>query len=604
MNSKDFFLSINKQLLLKTNNTLSFSSKEEERIFNFRNGIRAAILGASRSNEIEFFEELQKFYETTNVPLLSMESHLILCKNFIRNKEIFICLNYLNTKLKHKAFSSEQSFWELVIRNLTSSVNGTFENSKYKLDIFIKIALRLFIKRGYEPFHLIFKYVLNHTKETVSICWSSRNMGTIIQATCLPQMQAPVMTHIWKAYSFLTEMKAAPELYEVILFQNIISTPTSFFHHRDYHSFFQYLYRRIPINTIYRESFRSNETLFEVYLINPKIFELIDYKQVNEEYQKVFNLSTWSSSRIGEFSSFLIERIFKEYGISVFFAKAHVAKNLTTNEKTWLNDVLLGKNLVYSANLPFKLSKKVAHEFNTHNYDPSQQLNSISVTEALVRTALFTEVQDMAFAAVIARKIRNYSESDFWIKTMCLLYRNGLRASANKLNELYDYIHYQVYQLERKIDFTKKKITNLVQESDQWHVAIHFAKVKRGLQLKRLPDLNIKPYFLERNNFRYVIKQLKTNYELAIEGEQMKHCVFTYAYVCLKGGSYIFSLRNITNNPGAKKTTEITLITIEVNNNRILQKLGERNRQCNQLENDLIEEWAKQNKLIFKFSKF
>ena len=133
---------------------------------------------------------------------------------------------------------------------------------------------------------------------------------------------------------------------------------------------------------------------------------------------------------------------------------------------------------------------------------------------------------------------------------------------------------------------------------------IHFAKVKKGLQLKRLPDLNIKPYFLERNNCRYIIKQLKTNYELAIEGGQMKHCVFTYTYICLNGGSYIFSLREITNNMGAKKTTEITLITIEVNNNRILQKLGERNRQCNQLENDLIEEWAKQNKLIFKFSKF
>ena len=46
------------------------------------------------------------------------------------------------------------------------------------------------------------------------------------------------------------------------------------------------------------------------------------------------------------------------------------------------------------------------------------------------------------------------------------------------------------------------------------------------------------------------------------------------------------------------------MITIEVNNNRIVQKLGEKNRQCNQLENNLIEEWAKQNKLIFKFSKF
>ena len=51
---------------------------------------------------------------------------------------------------------------------------------------------------------------------------------------------------------------------------------------------------------------------------------------------------------------------------------------------------------------------------------------------------------------------------------------------------------------------------------------------------------------------------------------------------------------------GGKKTTEITMITIEVNNNRIVQKLGEKNRQCNQLENNLIEEWAKQNQLTLK----
>ena len=85
MTSKEIFLAINKEILLKTNNPLSYSSKEEEGIVNFRNGIRAAMLGLSRSNEIEFFEELQTFYETTKVPLLSKEAHLILYKNFIRN---------------------------------------------------------------------------------------------------------------------------------------------------------------------------------------------------------------------------------------------------------------------------------------------------------------------------------------------------------------------------------------------------------------------------------------------------------------------------------------------------------------------------------------
>ena len=592
MNSKEIFLSINKEILLKTNNPFIYSSKEEEGIVNFRNGIRAAMLGLSRSNEIAFFEELQTFYETTKVPLLSKEAHLILYKNFLRNNEIFKCLTYLVTKLKHKAFSNEISFWELVIRYLISPVNGTFENSRHKLDMFVVIALQLFVKHGYESFHLIFNYVLNNSIETSRFCWSSHDMGSIRKVNFLLPLKPPVMTHIWETFRFLTEMNAPPKLYEVILFQYIESTPTSFLHHSNYFSFFDYLYRRIPISTIQRESLRSNELLFEVYQINPKIFELIDFKQVNEEYLEILNSSPWFEGRLGEFSSFLVEKMFKAYGISVYFAKAHVQRIMTINEKAWFNDVLSGKNLIYSANLPFKLSKKVAHEFNT-----SQHIISNSVTDALVRTALFSEVQDMNFATVITRKIRNFSESDFWIKTMGLLYRNGLRADTIELNELYDYIHYQVYQLERKIDFTTKKLSNLIDESNQWHIAIHFAKVKKRLRLIRLPNFNIKPYFLERNDSRYVIKQLKTNLELAIEGEQMKHCVFSYTYDCLNSGSYIFSLRNVIKNTDSKKSTEITMITIEVNNNKIEQKLGEFNRSCNQLEDDLIEEWAKQHNL-------
>ena len=513
MTSKEIFLSINKEILLKTNNPFTYSSKEEERMVNFRNGIRAAMLGLSRSNEIEFFEELQKFYETTKVPLLSKEAHLILYKNFIRNKETFKCLTYLLGKLKHKAFSNEKSFWELVVRYLIFPVNATFENSRYKLDMFVVIALQLFVKRGYESFHLIFNYTLNNSRETVLFCWSFHDMGSIRTVDYLLPLKSPIMTHIWKTYRFLTEMNAPSELYEVILFQYIQSTPTSFLHHCNYFSFFDYLYRRIPIGTIQRESLRSNELLFEVYQINPKIFELIDFKQVNEEYLEILNSSPWSDSRLGEFSSFLVGKMFKAYGISVYFAKAHVELKMTIIEKEWFNDVLSGKNLIYSANLPFKLSKKVAHEFNT-----SQHIDSNSVTDALVRTALFSEVQDMAFATAITRKIRNFSESDFWIKTMGLLYRKGLRADTIELNEVYDYIHYQVFQLERKIDFTTKKLSNLVDESNQWHLVRHFEKVKKRLRLKRLPIFNIKPYYLERNDARYVIKQLITNYELAIEG--------------------------------------------------------------------------------------
>jgi len=590
MNSKEIFLSINKEILLKTNNTLSYLNKEEERILNYRNGIRIIILNESRLREIEFFTELQVMYKKTQVPLLSAYTTLLLYRKFLINKDIFKSLCYLATKLKKKSFSSELPYWDLVIGNFSFIDKGSFVSEKLKLDLFIQISSQLFLLCGYESFQLIFRYVLNYSRETVNFCWSIRQMGNLIPAYILPQSLASI--NIWKTYSFLNKMNAPYQLYEVILFQYIQSTPTSFLYQSNYYSFFDYLYRRIPISTIQRESSRSNEILFEVYRINPKIFELIDFKQVNEEYLEILNSSPWSESRLGEFSSFLVEKMFKAYGISVYFAKAHVELKLTMIEKAWLNDVVSGKNLIYSANLPFKLSKKVAHEFNT-----SQHICSNSVTDALVCTALFSEVQDMAYATIITAKIRNYSESDFWIKTMGLLYRKGLKADTILVNELYDYIHYQVYQLERKIDFTTKKLSNLIDESDHWHLAIQFAKLKKGLRLKRLPNFKIKPYFLERNNCRYVIKQLKTNFELNDESGELQHCVSSYTYDCLNSGSYIFSLRNVIKNTDSKKSTEITMITIEVNNNKIVQKLGELNRACNELEDDLIEEWAKQHNL-------
>ena len=102
MNSKEIFLSINKEILLKTNNTLSYLNKEEERILNYRNGIRIIILNESRLREIEFFTELQVMYKKTQVPLLSAYTTLLLYRKFLINKDIFKSLCYLATKLKKK----------------------------------------------------------------------------------------------------------------------------------------------------------------------------------------------------------------------------------------------------------------------------------------------------------------------------------------------------------------------------------------------------------------------------------------------------------------------------------------------------------------------
>ena len=595
MTSKEIFLAINKEILLKTNNQLSFSSKEEERILNYRNGIRITIKSESQLREVQFFTRLQEMYLKTHIPLFNSHTTLLLYRKFLTNKEIFKSVCYLATKLKNKPFVKELPFWELVMDNFNFIDKGSFVLEKLKLDLFIQISSKLFVIFSYEFFQLIFRYTLNHSKETVKLCWSMREIGT---SPSYLISESPLSPSIWKTYRFLHEMNAPHQVYEVIFFQNSLNyAGNECLLTDEYHSFFQFLYRLVPITTIQRESIYSNISLFKIYELNPKLFKLIDFQQVNEEYLKILNASPWSSSRLGEFSSFLVGKMLKAYKLSVYFAEAYAAGSINRNEREWLYDAILGKNLIHSANLPFKLTHKVATEFNQQGYIPGHGQSVITVTEALVRTALFIENQDMAFAQVIYAKIRNFSESNFWIKTMGLLYRKGLRADTIELNGLYDYIHFQVFQLGRNIDFTTKKLSNLVDESNQWHIDVSNENFRKRLRMKRLPDFNIKPFFLARNDSRYVIKQLMTNIELAIEGDHMKHCVYSYTYDCLNSGSYIFSLKNLIKNTDTKKYTEITMITIEVNNNRIKQKLGEFNRKCNQLEDDLIAEWAKEHNL-------
>jgi hypothetical protein len=61
--SKQFFLSLNRELLLHGNNLRLTLNREEERVLNYRNGIRAAIKGETNLSEVPFFVQLQSMYE-------------------------------------------------------------------------------------------------------------------------------------------------------------------------------------------------------------------------------------------------------------------------------------------------------------------------------------------------------------------------------------------------------------------------------------------------------------------------------------------------------------------------------------------------------------
>jgi hypothetical protein len=196
----------------------------------------------------------------------------------------------------------------------------------------------------------------------------------------------------------------------------------------------------------------------------------------------------------------------------------------------------------------------------------------------------------------VYRFIRNVNESEFWIKTAMFLHRQGLRIETGGIGELFDYIRYQVFTLNRTIDFSKKKLRNLQQEAEVWHVELNIAKRFGHQGLVKLPDYGITTYSHEKQGKQYIIKQLKTNKELMEEGGALKHCVGLYTSHCLQNGSFIFSLREIRVNE-QEETEEIRCVTIELNRNRIIQKKGQYNRSCNTIELEIISAWVREYKI-------
>jgi hypothetical protein len=159
--SKPFFLSLNRELLLHGYNLRLKLTKEEERVLNYRNGIRAAIKCETNLSEEPFFVQLQSMYEGSKIPLLSSSTSFELFKRYSRNKVVFSCLIYLSKKLGSSKLVDSPVYWDLVIQHLNLNAKDTFESKKPALNLLVSLSKKLLNAENTERFLILFKFLLN-----------------------------------------------------------------------------------------------------------------------------------------------------------------------------------------------------------------------------------------------------------------------------------------------------------------------------------------------------------------------------------------------------------------------------------------------------------
>lgn len=593
--SKQIFLSVNRELLLHGNNLRIKLNREEERVLNYRNGLRAAIKRETNLSEVPFFMELQSMYEGSKIPLLSSSTSLDLFKRYTRNKVVFPCLMYLSKKMSASKLMDSPVYWDLVIKHLNLDAKDTLEGKKTTLNLLVSVSKKLMNIENTERFFILFKFILDHTTDGIYACLRRFELGSNVLVHQINWAKPIRVQQLFPLFAYLQKHNAPPSAYEFLCIELVPRLKDKMFLEEGerFVEFQLQLYKNITIDSIYTLNFQSLNRLYAIYRLNPLLFEKVDYALINKDFEAKWQRKALDYYRFHVFSSMLIEHLFRAWGISIYFTRNFISNQLTCREELWLNDLIKGGNLVYAKELPFMVSKKMAHVFNTipGSFDDSSIQGT--VTDGLIKTALFEQTGDLAYVLYVHRFIRNADESEFWIKTAMFLHRQGLRVETGGIGELFDYIRYQVFTLNRTIDFSKKKLSNLRQEVEQWHNQLTLIR-HHGFQGEvKLPDYGIKSYPQEKQGKKYLLRQLKTNKELLEEGLALKHCVGLYTSHCLKNGSYIFSLRELRESE-SEEIEEIRCVTIELNRNRIIQIKGAYNRSCKSIEMEIINAWRRE----------
>ena len=133
----------------------------------------------------------------------------------------------------------------------------------------------------------------------------------------------------------------------------------------------------------------------------------------------------------------------------------------------------------------------------------------------------------------------------------------------------------------RADDFFKKGLGTIIKLSNDWHLVQQNLKQNKFVQWEKTYE------DFEINGYEF--SEISDNRALSDEGKKMGHCVGSYASRCVSGKCQIISMKHI----GQR------LITIEINNRKIVQVRGKYNRSANSTEENFIKRYAAERNLMY-----
>ena len=493
-----------------------------------------------------------------SIPVFKVSTVLEMYRKWLRYPAIVKEINYISRKVKTS--SIDVDFWNQFI--LSTAVD------KEKLELQtakLNLLICLFNSKTLKVEECSKNGIVIDTILKMDI-----HQDDFLELKCkLKQKDHPYYRMFFLIRRYIELKIPGLELAEMIKIH--FSTPDrSFKYCEQIKDFYLLLENKLPSD--YSLQLRKDDVgkLFYVYHLCPKLF-----KSLEVEKGSAMNLES------------LLQDLFRDYMFSGVFLRAFCFNQINSTEMIWFNDELTGKNIVYSEKLPFSITKKAAHHFRCLPFSME-----LSVTRALIYSAIYASVSDDQFSFFVARSIRSLDHTEYWINTMIMLYKNGFRSL--EVREVIDYLQEKVVVGGEEISLKNKSVGNLMLEIDNWHEQLRVTHLLKRVGSKKMVKSEIGIYFVDYEGQLYMINQIIRTDELFYEGKCLHHCVYSYRKYCMDGTTFIFSLRLID-----EIADEFPLITIEVVSNEIRQTKGNYNRLPTKMEREIIRLWAQEKKLKY-----
>ena len=250
------------------------------------------------------------------------------------------------------------------------------------------------------------------------------------------------------------------------------------------------------------------------------------------------------------------------------------------------------------------LTKKEAHLF-LHAPSDNGIVENVWWAKCIhkgMRPDLAEALHEKIFKNVFVDGITKDAEDiiDFFVKIqdtadgyLCSDLMDFLRARFNYRTGNFNTYVAQVHGENKAIRFSLKgrTLASVIDLCNDWHAALHMDRMNSDLSNKPFAESQIDRWrYEDKSGISWEISQIKNLKELKQEGVKMRHCVVSYAGECVRGTSYIFSV----------KEQDSRAITLEVKKPwggdrlSIVQARGKFNRPMRSHERAVVNRWARE----------